>query len=129
MPRRLAFALLPLMLLSACGQKALDECVALATAERDTVDRLIEETEANILRGYALEPIEGEDGRFKLCAGGDGPLSVCAERSGRTETRPVAINPITERLKLANLRQRREGLAELAEREVAQCEILHSRRR
>ncbi|MCX7645392.1 MAG: hypothetical protein N2Z62_08880 [Rhodobacteraceae bacterium] len=127
MLRRAALALT--VLLAACGDGDLEECRALATAERDTVDRLIAESEANLLRGYALEPVEGTDGRFRLCAGGDGPLSLCAERGGKGETRPVAINPITERLKLANLRQRREALNELAERELAQCEVLHGRRR
>lgn len=127
MPRRAAILLT--LLLAACGDSDFEECRALATAERDTVDRLIAETEANLLRGYALEPVEGTEGRFRLCAGGDSPLSLCAERGGKVETRPVAINPITERLKLANLRQRRESLNELAERELAQCEVLYNRRR
>lgn len=120
---RLALSAILLTLgLAACGPSPRETCIAEATAERDTVDRLIAETEENLLRGYALEAKESSARRFKLCAGGDSPLSVCAERTGPGETRPVAINPITERLKLANLRQRRIGLAELAEREIARCE-------
>ena len=132
MPRRTAAApavLLAALILSACGQSALEECRALATAERDTLDALIAEVEGNLLRGYALEPVEGQEGRFRLCAGGDGPLSLCAERGGKVETRPVAINPVTERIKLANLRQRRERIDALAERDLARCEVLHGRRR
>lgn len=116
------------LLLAACGSNRYDECVTRARAELDTVDRLIEETEANLLRGYALEPDASQSGGFKLCAGGESPLSVCAERTRPGDMKPVAINPISERLKLANLRQRRQGLQELADREVAQCETLYRRR-
>jgi hypothetical protein len=117
------------LLLAACGPSHYDDCVSRARAELDTVDRLIEETEANLLRGYALEPDGENSGGFRLCAGGDGPLSVCAERTRPGDMKPVAINPISERLKLANLRQRRQGLQELADREAAQCETLYLRRR
>lgn len=116
------------LLLAACGANRYEECVDRARTELDTVDQLIEETEANLLRGYALEPDAGQSGGFRLCAGGEGPLSVCAERTRPGEMKPVAINPIGERLKLANLRQRRQGLQELADREVAQCETLYRRR-
>ncbi|MDH3262802.1 MAG: hypothetical protein OEM24_02265 [Paracoccaceae bacterium] len=116
------------LLLAACGPNRYDDCVARAQAELETVDRLIAETDANLLRGYALEPDTGQSGGFRLCAGGDSPLSVCAERTRPGDMKPVAINPISERLKLANLRQRRQGLQELADREVAQCETLYRRR-
>ncbi len=120
--RILSTSALALLVLAGCGQKALEECRTRANAEVETVDRLIEETEANLLRGYALEPDASNKGGFKLCAGGDGPLSLCAEKEKEAGTKPVAINPITERLKLANLRQRRRGLQELADRETAKCE-------
>ena len=129
MPRRAPVLVAAALILAGCGEGALEDCRALATAERDTVDALISEIEVNILRGYALEPVEGQEGRFKVCAGGDSPLSLCAERGGKVETRPVAINPVTEQLKLNNLRQRRESINALAERDLAQCEVLHSRRR
>lgn len=118
----------PLLLaLTACGQSPREACLAGATAERDTLDLLIQETEANLLRGYALEPQDASASGFKLCAGGNSQLSLCAERTKAAEERPVAINPLTERLKLANLRMRRTGVAELAEREIARCEATYRR--
>jgi hypothetical protein len=125
--RRALLAPALLLALVACGPSPREVCIAEARAELETVDRLIAETEANLLRGYALEPDAAQAGGFRLCAGGDGPLSLCAERTEPGETKPVAINPLTERLKLANLRQRRVGLAELAEREVAECEARYRR--
>ena len=72
--------------------------------------------------------IESQAGGFKLCAGGTtGPLSLCAEREKAGATKPVAVDPVAEQQKLDNLRQRRIGLAELAERDAARCEMLYSR--
>ncbi len=116
-----------LLALAACGASPREECLALANAELETVERLIDDTEANLLRGYALEPDESREGGFKLCAGGNSPLSFCAEREEPTQTRPVAINPVTERIKLANLESRRTNLAALAARDAAQCEALYNR--
>lgn len=116
------------LLLAACGSNRYDECVARARAELETIDQLIEEVETSLLRGYVLESDASQSGGFRLCAGGDSPLSVCAERTRPGDKKPVAINPITERLKLANLRQRRQGIQELADREVAQCETLYRSR-
>lgn len=117
-----------ILFLAACGASPREECLAQARAELETIDTLIDETEANVLRGYALAPDESQSGGFRVCAGGTtGPLSLCAERDGATATRPVAIDPAAERQKLDNLRQRRMGLAILAEREAARCEALYSR--
>ena len=118
--RRALFACL--LFLAACGAGAYEDCVATARAELDTLDALIAETEANLLRGYAREPDPAQAEGFRLCAGGEGPLSLCAERRRAGETRPVAIDPLSERMKLANLQERRAGLVELARRETAQCE-------
>jgi hypothetical protein len=123
--RRDRVTLLPiaaLLALAACGPSPREACIARATEELDTLDALIAETEANLLRGYALEPEPRARAGLRICAGGGGPLSVCAERSGEVAERPVAIDPVAERMKLANLRARREGLAVMAEREKAACE-------
>lgn len=124
---RPSLPLAALLLLAACGASPREECLAQATAELETIDRLIAETEGNLLRGYALEPDGASSDRYKLCTGGGVVFSFCAERTGETGTKPVAINPFTERVKLANLQKRREGLAELAEIEKARCEAEHRR--
>lgn len=125
---RPALCLPLLLLLAACGSPQYDDCVASARAELDTIDQLIEETEANLLRGYAREPDPAQQGGFRVCTGGDTPLSVCAERTKPGELKPVAINPLNERMKLASLQQRRQGLEELAARETAKCEAQYGRR-
>ena len=130
MPSRRAAAALTLAALAAlaaCGPTPREACIARATAELETLDALIAETEANLLRGYALEPEARGGTGLRICAGGGGPLSVCAERSGEGSARPVAIDPVAERLKLSNLRNRREGLAVLAAREIADCEARYRR--
>lgn len=121
--------LLCLLLLAGCGPGPYADCVTLARAELETLDMLIAEAEANLLRGYALQPDPSQSDGFRFCAGGEGPLSLCAERTKAGEKKPVAIDPLTERMKLANLRERRVGVEELARREVAQCEALYGRRR
>lgn len=116
-----AALLLPLILmLAACGNAAREECVEAATAEVDRLDALIDETEANLLRGYALERTGERSGGIELCTGG--PLTLCASRGQTDETRPSAIDEAAERAKLATLLERRLRQAELAAREVAACE-------
>ena len=124
---RRALPALVLLALAACGPSAYEDCVSQARGELETLDALIAETEANLLRGYAREPDPAQADRFRLCAGGNSPLSLCAERNRVGEMKPVAIDPLTERMKLANLKERRDGLAELARRETAQCESRYRR--
>jgi len=115
-------ALSALLLLSACFQPdPLEQCVEQASTDLTAIDALIAETELNLERGYALEADAADASGTRLCARPTGLMSVCAERTTGGEPKPVAINPISERLKLASLRSRRADVAERTEREVAAC--------
>jgi hypothetical protein len=103
--------LLSLLIVGACTQYP-DDCNRRALRELRTVDRLIEETEQNLARGYAYQIEEtGLRAGFTFCSGGYNTL-ICTGSDTRYRRRPVAIDPEAESRKLGLLRARREGLVE-----------------
>ena len=127
-------ALTLLVLLAACGTPQ-ERCINGVTRDLRTVDRLIEEAEGNIRRGYAYEettvyvtrwrpcfaapppPPKGEDG------GGLPPPKprLCLDEEPQTVRKAVAIDLNAEARKLDSLKAKRAQQAKASAPAIAQC--------
>lgn len=133
-------ALLPLLLLTACGTPQ-EQCINAVTRDMRVVDRLIAETEGNLARGYAYESVTVYTPRWVDCSprpvlvpngeqgvGGEGMDEVppvkpqlCLEDVPETVERAVAIDLRAERAKLDSLKAKRKQQAAAAAPAIAQC--------
>lgn len=119
--------LFALCVLVACASPR-EACLRSAFSEVATLDRLIAESEANLARGYRIEPepyvTTGIDfciGRGVYDTGFNVGLSYCNTADTRYREREVAIDPVAERRTLADLRRKRSEAALVAETRVAAC--------
>jgi hypothetical protein len=121
--------LLPaLLILTACGTPQ-EQCINRNTRDLRTMQKLVDETQANITRGYAIEEYTAWVPVWQICevqaaaAAGEPapPPSYCFEQEPETRTRPKAIDLRAEAAKLESLLQRRDELARAAEPVIAQC--------
>lgn len=121
--------LLPaLLILTACGTPQ-DQCINRNTRDLRTMQKLVDETQANITRGYAIEEYTAWVPVWQICevqaAAAPGepapPPRYCFEQEPETRTRPKAIDLRAEAAKLESLLQRRDELARAAEPVIAQC--------
>ncbi len=121
-------ALAGMTLLAACGTPQ-EQCIAGVTRDMRVLDRLIVESEGNLQRGYALREEIRTDSRYVMCRPGRPatadrpaiPPQYCWRDYDRTVTRPAAINLAEERVKLAEMRKKRQSLARAAAPAIAQC--------
>jgi hypothetical protein len=124
--RRLA--LFPLLLLTACGTPQ-EQCINRNTRDLRTIQALVNETQANIARGYAIEEYTVYVPVWQICeipvqtdpAKPAPPPRYCFEQEPETRTRPKAIDLRAEGAKLDSLLERRDQLARAAEPVIAQC--------
>lgn len=124
--RRLA--LFPLLLLTACGTPQ-EQCINRNTRDLRTIQSLVDETQANIARGYAIEEYTVYVPVWQICeipvqtdpAKPAPPPRYCFEQEPQTRTRPKAIDLRAEGAKLDSLLERRDQLARAAEPVIAQC--------
>jgi len=124
--RRLA--LLSLLILTACGTPQ-EQCINRNTRDLRTIQSLVNETQANITRGYAIEEYTVYIPVWQICdiqppavAGQPAPPPrYCFEQEPQTRTRPKAIDLRAEGAKLDSLLERRDQLARAAEPLIAQC--------
>lgn len=130
-----ALLLLPLALLAACGTPQ-ERCISRVTRDLRVVDRLIDESQSNLARGYALEDRTDYRPEWVECGppvvvvteGGEKivrPGRHCFEQVPYTVTVPVAIDLAHERRKLDQLTAKRRQLARQAETAIAQCRVLY----
>ena len=121
--------LLPaLLILTACGTPQ-EQCINRNTRDLRTMQKLVDETQANITRGYAIEEYTAWVPVWQICevpaaaAAGEPapPPRYCFEQEPETRTRPKAIDLRAEAAKLESLLQRRDELARAAEPVIAQC--------
>lgn len=121
--------LLPmLLLLTACGTPQ-EQCINRNTRDLRTLQKLVDETQANLTRGYAIEEYTVWVPVWQICeiqrpATPDQPPPpprYCLEQEPETRTRPKAIDLNAEKAKLESLLQRRDELAKAAEAVIAQC--------
>lgn len=99
-------------------------CVAQATRDLRTIDALINETQANLARGYAIETETTVSPRLTFCTGYRDRVGVnfCTGDRLVQRERAVAIDPLAEKRKLEDLRARRAVLARTTAQAVAGCQ-------
>lgn len=121
--------LLPaLLLLVACGTPQ-EQCINRNTRDLRTMQKLVDETQANLTRGYAIEEYTVWVPVWQICevqpasdpAQTAPPPRYCFDEEPQTKTRPKAIDLNAERAKLESLLQRRAELARSAQPVIAQC--------
>jgi hypothetical protein len=113
--------------LASCGTPQ-QECIRMVSRDVIVVDRLIAETQTNLARGYALAERQVSYPVFVDCTpdpwkGHPHPRArTCLDEETRTETYPVAIDPVAEQAKLNGLLTKRTQLAKATAPAVAQCQ-------
>ena len=121
--------LLPaLLILVACGTPQ-EQCINRNTRDLRTMQSLVDETQANLARGYAIEEYTVWVPVWQICdvqpatdpAQPAPPPRYCFDDEPQTQTRPKAIDLNAERAKLESLLQRRDELARAAQPVIAQC--------
>jgi hypothetical protein len=113
----------PLVVLTACATPQ-ERCKIDVTREINTIDVLIAETEANLARGFAFDRTLERRPRLTFCAGSlrsNVGISFCRDTDLVERERPIAIDPQSERRKLATLRERRQTLSAGIEARLAAC--------
>lgn len=106
--------ILPFMALLAGCTHYPDTCDRRALHELRLVERLIEDTQTNLARGYSYETVEtGFRTGFVFCSG-TWNAALCAGNDTGYTRQPVAIDPEAEQRKLDSLVQRRNALAATA---------------
>lgn len=124
-------SLILLALLAACGTPQ-ERCIGGVTRDLRTVDRLIEETEGNIRRGYAYQETTVYVTRWVRCDGPPRPPKegqpaeppkprMCLDDEPQTVRKAVAIDLAAEAKKLEGLKAKRAQLAKAAEPAIRQC--------
>lgn len=100
--------------LAACATPE-KRCIEDATKDLKVVQSLIATTEANLLRGYAIETRERNVVFTDFCIGGGRSnvgVSFCNRAEPRVQRTPVAIDTVAERRKLKELKRREARLLE-----------------
>jgi hypothetical protein len=125
---RPAFILLPILALAACATPR-EQCISSATRDTRVLSSLINETQGNLSRGYALEQRQDVRTVSGTCRGRneDGSTFVfrCDETETFTTTVPVAIDLNAERAKLASLQERFTQTQAASNQAVSQCIAIH----
>lgn len=120
---RAALFIVPL-LLTACATPR-EACLDEVNREVRVLDKLIEQTQGNLSRGFAVEERQELRTRRTFCTGKNEDGSTfrfrCEETDTVTRTIPVAIDLNAERAKLASLEQRQRQNISNAEAGIAQC--------
>ncbi|MEM7473061.1 MAG: hypothetical protein AAF340_17060 [Pseudomonadota bacterium] len=117
----------PVLLLCVLGACATPEklCIQDATKDLKIVQNLIATTEANLLRGYAVQTEERRVVFTDFCLGGrrsNVGVSFCNRSEPVTKRTPVAIDVAAERRKLRELKRREARLLEGIPAALKACE-------
>lgn len=124
------FALPALALLAACATPQ-ERCINQATRDMRVVSALIEQTQGNLQRGFALEEqtiyrTEFEDCTPAATQADPNPRSrMCPVQVPQTTTKPVAIDLTAENAKLTSLQNKRAQQQQVANAAIAQCKAIH----
>ncbi|WP_296431495.1 hypothetical protein [Yoonia sp.] len=121
---RTAFMILPLVALAACATPR-EQCINEVSRDTRVLGALINQTERNISRGYALEQRQDVRTVRGTCRGrnedGTTFIFACDETDTFSTTVPVAIDLNAERAKLASLQERFAQTQPAANQAIAQC--------
>lgn len=119
-----AAALVSALALAAC-QTPQEACLSSASRELRVIDSLIQETQGNLRRGYAIEQSQEVRVRRDFCRveveNGDDRLIPCEDTDVIDVERPVAVDLNAEQAKLDSLLERRARLAREQGARVAAC--------
>lgn len=125
---RPALIILPLLALAACATPR-EQCIGDATRDTRVLSSLINETRANLSRGYALDERQDVRTLTRSCRGRNEDGSTfrypCNETETFTTTVPVAIDLNAEQAKLRSLEQRFVQTQAGSNQAVAQCIAVH----
>ncbi|MDX8347426.1 hypothetical protein SLH49_05445 [Cognatiyoonia sp. IB215446] len=125
---RPAFIILPVLALAACATPR-EECIADATRDTKVLSNLINETQANLARGYAIEERQDVRTLQRSCRGKNDDGSTfffpCNETETFTTTVPVAIDLRAEEAKLESLQERFTLAQASSDQAVLQCIAIH----
>ena len=119
-----------LTLLAACGTPQ-EQCIAAGTRDLRVVDQLIQQTQANLARGYALVEVTEFHPDYVDCtprpteAVPDPAFQQCLQQVPITRKRPMAIDLNAESAKLQSLQAKRSQQLKAAGQTVAECKVLH----
>lgn len=120
--------LLPLVALAACATPR-ERCISTANSQLRTLDRLINVTRGNVQRGFALAEVQDVRVLRTTCEGTNADGSTfrfpCEETETFTRREPVTINIAEERVKLAQLEERRAQARRDAAAQAQQCIALY----
>lgn len=121
---RPALLMLPVLALAACATPR-EQCINDVTRETAILSALVNQTQANLSRGYALEQRQDVRTTRGTCRGrnddGESFFFSCDETNTFTTTVPVAIDLNAERAKLVSLQERLAQSQAASNQAVAQC--------
>jgi len=113
--------------LAACGTPQ-QQCINTVTRDLRVVDGLIEQTQTNLNRGYALEDVTVWRTEWVECGplrtdknGKPLPPRMCLDEVPETRTQPKAIDLEAEARTLRQLKVKRDQLARNAAPAIAAC--------
>jgi len=118
-----------LLAVAACGTPQ-EQCINRETREIRHLQRMLDEVEGNLDRGYAYEDYEVPMTRWEVCGSDthtrpDGTVvekpRMCLEDYTVTRTREVPIDPISERNKRDGLRAKIRQLTPEANAAIRAC--------
>lgn len=125
---RTPLVLLTLAALAACASPR-DQCLKDANRGLSTLDRLIAKTQGNINRGFAIAEVQDIRVFTSTCVGtnedGTRFRIPCDETETFTRQEPVTINIAEERVKLAQLQERRANMTRAAQARIQNCVATH----
>lgn len=109
-----------MVLLAACSTPQ-EKCINRVSKEMHTIDKLRQETAANISRGYAIDVSYVPYTTYGTCYYGNGRRYSCPQTYTRTVTKPRTIDVAQERSNLKELEQKLATLQEQSAPYIAQC--------
>jgi hypothetical protein len=125
---RAALIIFPILALAACATPR-ETCISQSTRDLQIMSSLINETQGNIARGFALAERQEVRTLSRICRGrnadGSSFAFPCDETETFTRTEPVAIDLNAEQAKLNSLIARQAQMRTTTDQAVLQCIALH----
>ena len=115
-------ALPALAILAACATPQ-EQCINTASSQVRTMQALINTTQGNIARGYAIHSSQEPYEVIDVCYDADDNPYNCFHTEYRTKETPVAIDVAEERRKLAQLKRRLPAEKRKMDAAIANCRI------
>ncbi|MFC3568585.1 hypothetical protein [Paracoccus simplex] len=132
MTRNILLALMPVLVVAACGTPQ-EQCISRNTREYRTISSLLAEVEGNLARGYAWEERSVTRAEWDDCPyvvrDKDGNARIlyrsCMRDVTDTERYRVPIDPAAETRKRDNLLARKQALTPSARAAVQACKTAY----